>query len=56
MQEIILALIAGAGVGALFSMLQLPLPAPPVLSGIIGIVGVYLGGEGYKLIMQWLFT
>lgn len=56
MAEILLALVAGAGVGALFSILQLPLPAPPVLSGIMGIVGVYLGGEVYKQIAQWLFS
>jgi XapX domain-containing protein len=44
MKELILALIAGLIVGILFKLLKLPIPAPPVLAGVIGIVGVYLGG------------
>jgi XapX domain-containing protein len=44
MKEIFLALLAGLIVGILFKMLRLPIPAPPVLAGVIGIVGVYLGG------------
>jgi XapX domain-containing protein len=43
MTEIILSLVAGLVVGILFTLLKLPIPAPPVLSGIMGIVGVYLG-------------
>jgi len=37
------ALLAGLGVGVFFSLLRLPIPAPPTISGILGIVGVYLG-------------
>lgn len=48
MQEILLALFAGVVVGLVFAFLKLPLPAPPVLSGIIGIFGVYLGGIVYQ--------
>ena len=44
MKEIILALVAGVAVGVLFKFLRLPLPAPPVLAGVVGIAGVYLGG------------
>jgi len=44
MQQILIALLAGLMVGLLFSFLKLPLPAPPVLPGIMGIVGVYMGG------------
>ncbi|MFT6987193.1 MAG: XapX domain-containing protein [Psychromonas sp.] len=44
MQEILLATFAGLIVGLLFSFLKLPLPAPPVLPGIMGIAGVYMGG------------
>ncbi|WP_037026937.1 XapX domain-containing protein [Psychromonas aquimarina] len=44
MHEIFKALFAGLVVGLLFAFLRLPIPAPPVLSGIMGIVGVYLGG------------
>jgi XapX domain-containing protein len=43
MNEVLLAMAAGFIVGVLFSFLKLPIPAPPVLSGVMGIVGVYLG-------------
>lgn len=37
------ALFAGAICGAVFSIFKLPIPAPPVLSGISGILGVFFG-------------
>ena len=43
MQEILLALIAGLIVGFIFTWIKLPIPSPPALAGIIGILGVYLG-------------
>lgn len=42
-----LALLTGLLTGALFSYLQIPIPAPPNVAGILGIVGIYLG---YKLV------
>ena len=39
----ILALITGIVAGAVFTLLKLPLPAPPALPGILGIVGIYIG-------------
>jgi XapX domain-containing protein len=50
MKEVILALITGVIVGFLFALLKLPIPAPPALAGVTGIVGVYLG---FKLFM-WI--
>jgi len=47
-----MALLAGFIVGVVFKALKLPLPAPPVLAGILGILGIYLGGMGY----DWLAT
>lgn len=38
-----LALLTGLVVGALFRFLQIPIPAPPNLAGLMGIVGIYLG-------------
>lgn len=40
---IIKALITGLVVGLLFAVLKLPIPAPPTLAGIMGIIGVFLG-------------
>lgn len=47
--EIVKSLIAGILCGVVFSVAGLPIPAPPVISGIIGIIGVFIG---YKIIKQ----
>ncbi len=44
------SLAAGIGCGVVFSLLRLPIPAPPVVSGIVGIVGVFLG---YTLVTKF---
>ncbi|UTV27239.1 XapX domain-containing protein [Photobacterium atrarenae] len=54
--EVLLALMAGFIVGVLFSAIKLPIPAPPVLSGVMGIVGVYLGAVAYRWIIEHFFT
>jgi XapX domain-containing protein len=43
MKEILLTTITGAGVGAVFALFKLPVPAPPVFAGVMGIVGLWLG-------------
>lgn len=50
MQEVILALFTGFIVGLLFAIVRLPIPAPPALAGVVGIVGIYLGYKVY----HWL--
>lgn len=45
----ILALLTGLVTGMVFGYLQVPIPAPPEIPGILGIVGIYLG---YRLI-EW---
>lgn len=47
-----LALLAGFIVGIVFTAIKLPLPAPPVFAGIVGILGIYLGNKCW----QWLCT
>lgn len=39
----VLALLTGVLTGALFKFLQIPIPAPPNIAGIMGIVGIYVG-------------
>ena len=46
-QLTVLALLTGLVTGALFRYLYIPIPAPPELPGIMGIVGIYVG---YKVI------
>ena len=45
MNVTILALITGLVAGGVFSLLKLPLPAPPTLPGVVGIVGIFLGAK-----------
>lgn len=54
--SILLSLLAGLVVGILFKFLRLPLPAPPVLAGVIGIFGVYLGGVVADWLMKTFFN
>ncbi|MDX8361008.1 MULTISPECIES: DUF1427 family protein [Bacillaceae] len=51
MKELVLSLLAGMIIGIVFKALKLPLPAPPVLAGVLGVFGVYLGG----IVANWLF-
>jgi len=39
----VLALLTGLCTGALFAYLGVPIPAPPELPGVAGILGIYLG-------------
>lgn len=43
MKEIIMTTLTGIGVGAVFSIFKLPIPAPPVFAGLMGIVGLWIG-------------
>lgn len=43
MRDFFLSLLGGIVVGVLFSIVKLPLPAPPLV-GIFGMIGIYLGG------------
>lgn len=53
----LLALLTGGLLGAVFAFIQAPIPAPPELPGVLGIVGIFLGyrlvdslGWGYDLL------
>ncbi|RSL31926.1 DUF1427 family protein [Salibacterium salarium] len=51
MKDLFLSLVAGIVIGVVFKFLRLPLPAPPVLAGVLGVAGVYFGG----IIVDWLY-
>lgn len=55
MKELLFAMLSGLIVGIVFKLLRMPLPAPPVLAGIIGIFGIYLGGRLIEWINRILF-
>lgn len=54
--QIFLALVVGFVVGIIFSACKLPLPSPPVLAGVVGIVGIYLGGQAWQMISERFFS
>lgn len=50
------ALLTGFLAGGAFALVGVPIPAPPTIAGVLGIVGIYLGfkvveylGVGYDL-------
>lgn len=51
MKIAVLSILSGFIVGVVFALFKLPIPAPPALSGILGIVGIYLG---YKFVISVL--
>ena len=54
--EITLALLVGFVVGVIFSACKLPLPAPPMLAGVMGIIGIYAGGQVWQLVAEKFFS
>ena len=42
-KDLAYALVTGLVAGFAFAKLKLPIPAPPSLAGILGIVGIFLG-------------
>lgn len=43
MREVLFAGLTGAAAGFLFYALRLPVPAPPTLAGVAGVLGLFLG-------------
>lgn len=43
MRDILMTTLVGAVVGGVFSAFKLPIPAPPVFAGLMGIVGLWIG-------------
>ena len=43
MKDILMTTFVGAVTGGIFSAFKLPIPAPPVFAGLMGIVGLWIG-------------
>lgn len=52
MSKIIESLLVGLVVGIVFGSMDLPIPAPRVLAGVMGIAGIYGGYTLINLVMQ----
>lgn len=53
MKDIIMTTLVGAATGAIFSAFKLPIPAPPVFAGLMGIVGLWIG---YAMVSKVFFS
>lgn len=51
-KEILLSLISGVLVGAIFAAIKLPIPAPQTFAGVMGIAGIFLGYLLVKLYIK----
>ncbi|MFC0525198.1 XapX domain-containing protein [Pontibacillus salicampi] len=56
MKTVIISLLTGFIVGFVFALLKLPIPAPPALAGVMGIVGIYAGFKVYEWVSPMLST
>ncbi len=52
MRTEISALLVGIAVGAFFTLIKLPIPAPNALSGVLGVAGIYIGKKLVEFIAQ----
>jgi len=43
--------LTGIAVGGIFSIFKLPIPAPPVFAGLMGIVGLWIG---YGIVQRFI--
>lgn len=43
MMKALMALGTGAAAGGVFAVLDLPVPAPPTIAGLMGIAGLFMG-------------
>jgi XapX domain-containing protein len=53
MKIVLLSLITGFAVGFIFALFKLPIPAPPALAGVVGIIGIYLGFKAFEQVVPW---
>ncbi|NPV87912.1 DUF1427 family protein [Coprothermobacteraceae bacterium] len=52
MLEALLATVVGFITGFVFSLLKLPVPAPATFSGVMGVLGIFLGFLAAKALIK----
>jgi XapX domain-containing protein len=51
MLELFVCLLVGVLIGAIFGFCKLPLPVPHGLGGVLGLIGMFIGGQLVKMVM-----
>ncbi len=54
MAVILIALLVGIVVGAIFKSLKLPVPVPHDFAGVVGLVGMFVGSALVDVVSQLL--
>jgi len=49
-RDLVVSLAVGVSMGVIFAVMRLPIPAPPTLAGVVGVLGVFIG---YRIV-RWL--
>ena len=49
-KDIVVSLFTGGLVGAAFALASAPVPAPPVVAGVAGILGITIGYSALKAV------
>lgn len=52
MVELLICLAVGLVIGAIFSLFKLPLPVPHGWGGVLGLVGMFIGGQIIEMIVR----
>jgi XapX domain-containing protein len=52
MINLLVCLVVGMLLGAIFAFFKLPAPAPGTLAGVLGVAGVYVGYQVVLWLMQ----
>jgi XapX domain-containing protein len=48
MLELLVCLVVGLVIGGIFGLFKLPLPVPHGLGGVLGLIGMFIGGQIIK--------
>lgn len=50
----LIALVVGIIIGAIFKSLKLPVPVPHDFAGIVGVIGMFVGSALVDVVAKWL--
>jgi XapX domain-containing protein len=52
MIELLICLVVGLIIGAIFSLFKLPVPVPHGWGGVIGLIGMFIGGRIVEILIH----
>jgi XapX domain-containing protein len=52
MIELFVCLVVGIIIGVIFGLFKLPLPVPHGWGGVLGLIGMFIGGQIVRLLLN----